>query len=78
MDKEIKKTTITCDVKGCKKEAWEEVECCVGWIVEDKFGKKYRKLEKPIKYEKKDLCEEHYKKWCKLTIKLLGFDKELK
>ncbi len=77
----VKITRIICDVIGCDEEGYREVDCCKGWTVSDGIAsekKRYRKLEKPIPHEKTDLCKEHWKKWSKLTCKLLKMDKERK
>jgi hypothetical protein len=72
----MRKTTITCDVIGCKEEGYKSVECCRGWVIDDDI--KYKKFEKPTEPELTDLCLKHFKEWSKLTCKLLKMDKELK
>ena len=75
----MKKTIITCDVVGCKEDAWHEVDCCTGWKISDGHPTKfYKKLEKPLKAHKVDLCDKHWKEWSKMTCKLLKMDKEVK
>ena len=74
----MKETTITCDVIDCGKRRYKKVDCCRGWIIEDDLNKLYKKMEKPTNVIKTDLCEKHWKEWCKLTIKLLRMNKEVK
>ncbi len=75
----MKKTIITCDVIGCKKDGWYEVDCCTGWKISDGVPTKYyKKFEKPSKAHKVDLCDEHWKEWSKLTCKFLKMDKMIK
>ena len=74
-------TETICDVWDCKEEAYHSVDCCCGWkISTSQYGEKtkYKKFEKPIKETKKDLCEEHWKQWSKVTCKILKMDKEKK
>ncbi len=75
----MKETTITCDVFGCGEDASHEVDCCDGWKINEGDGRKdYKKFEKPLQAEKKDLCDKHWKKWSEITCKLLKMDKERK
>ncbi len=73
----MKKEVITCDVIGCGKDGYKEVDCCMGWTIND-GAKKYKKLEKPTNPLKTDLCKEHWIIWSKITCKLLKMDKEKK
>ncbi len=70
----MKEVIITCDVIGCKEHGYKKVDCCNGWVISDHI-KDYKKMEKPNDPRKQDLCESHYRAWCKLTIKLLRMDK---
>lgn len=72
----MKRTFVSCDVKRCGEEAHHEVLCCTGWMVKDKHGASYRKLERPLDAEAVDLCEEHWKQWSRLTCKFLKMDRE--
>lgn len=77
----VTKTETICDVIGCKEDAYHSVDCCSGWKVSDgsrAYPNKYTKFEKPLKESKRDLCEEHWKKWSIATCKLLKMDKERK
>lgn len=77
----VTRTETICDVVGCKEDAYHKVDCCTGWTVMDGSGaepNKYRRFEKPLKERKMDLCDEHWKKWCITTCKLLKMDKEIK
>ena len=72
----VTKIDIKCDVKGCKEEGCHKVDCCQGWII-NKDDNHYKKFEMPLKERKTDLCENHWKKWSKLTCKFLKMDREL-
>ena len=50
---------ITCDVIGCEKEGCMKVDCCTGWKISDGM-KHFKKLERPLNPQKKDLCKEHF------------------
>ena len=60
-----------CDIDGCGEEAYvEDVDVCIGWIDWSKDASKkrttFKPFDKPAK-RKKDLCEKHYKIWCRAT-----------
>jgi hypothetical protein len=59
-----------CDVRGCKNESWkEQIDVCCGWLQSTKDSNKteeFQPFEKP-NLIKKDLCEKHFKIWCKAT-----------
>jgi len=62
---------IFCDIRGCKGEAVvEDINVCVGWTdyIEGFDGKKetFKPFNKPD-VRKMDLCEKHYRIWCKFT-----------
>ena len=56
---------IFCDVKGCKEEAFYEIDVCIGWL-ESSNNTVYKPFEKPT-IRKRDLCSDHYKQWCIAT-----------
>ena len=59
----VKKTF--CDIRGCKEEAYHEVDSCVGWL-EQSGSEKYIPFQRST-VRKMDLCFDHYKIWCEAT-----------
>jgi len=53
-----------CDIPNCKREARNNVDFCSGFTTSC-GSKKFKPFEKSIVI-KKDLCDTHYKKWCKV------------
>ena len=72
----MKTIKITCDVIGCGEEANYKASSCLGWKVQsnDVF---YKKMEKPSKPEKVDLCHKHWIQWAKATIKVMKMQNEI-
>jgi len=58
-----------CDIPGCQEEAHEEVDVCHGYSLSTESNDKkttYEPFEKP-NLRKTDLCEKHFRAWCKAT-----------
>jgi len=58
-----------CDITGCKEEAYNlGVQICTGWKISS-GNIRYEPFEIPI-ITTKDLCNNHFDKWCKVLYKL--------
>lgn len=60
-----------CDVPDCNEEAHKlDIDVCSGYYTSNKSPNcqkiKYEPFERPT-IEKRDLCKEHFKLWCKAT-----------
>ena len=59
-----------CDVGNCKKKANQNLDVCHGWTESESSSigseKRFKPFQRPhtMKY---DLCETHFKKWCRAT-----------
>lgn len=58
-----------CDIGGCGEDAYNTVDICSGFVTNDFKGKEYKPFElvRDHQVSKHDLCEKHYKIWCKAT-----------
>jgi len=77
----MKTEKVTCDVVGCGEDAYYVADACWGWKVTEGTAMnpiKFKKMEKPLKPTKSDLCMEHWIEWSKATIKVMKMHKEKK
>lgn len=62
-----------CDIAGCNEETWrEKVDVCIGWLEATEYGGK-RTNFKPFEHPdvvKRDLCDKHYRMWCRATYEI--------
>lgn len=62
----------TCDINGCEEEAIRhDIDVCNGYMASSGVYKSekittYEPFEKPS-IQKYDLCEKHFRQWCKAT-----------
>ena len=64
-----------CDVHGCEKEAWNDAECCYGYLSSSESSSEGKVIFKPFEksdVNKKDLCLDHYRMWCEATYNVLN------
>jgi hypothetical protein len=62
-----------CDIKGCKGEAYHEVDVCMGYTSSSSdsgVSTHYEPFERS-QILKRDLCTKHYRKWCECTYNFL-------
>ena len=73
----VTETKTICDVVDCNEEGIKKAQSCLGWTISGDYNE-YKKMEKPHNAEDVDLCDGHWREWCKATIKVMKMDKEIK